>query len=79
MQRDESIPHPLLHVRQQCCQGCQALKSQWDVISRNAQRGMQQGQQALHDLMQGSVQQLQALSVASQRRGGVAAFAVRLH
>ena len=71
-------PNPLVHLRQQCCQGCQALQSQWGVISRNAQQGVQQGQRAMHEFMQGSLQQLQALSVATQRPGGVAAFAVRL-
>lgn len=77
MERDASLPQPFLQLRKQCCQGCQALQSQWNVISRNAQHKVQEGQQALHDLVQGSVRQLQALS-ASQGRGGIPAFAVRL-
>ena len=77
MEQPAVLPQPFVQLRQQCCQGCQALQTQLGVISRNAQRGVQQGQRALHDFMQGSVQQLQKLHQATQHRGGAAAFAVR--
>ena len=76
MKQHATPPQPFVQLRQQCCQGCQALKTQLGMISRNAQRGVQQGQRALHDFMQGSVQQLQTLHQATQHRGGAAAFAV---
>ena len=76
MAETPSHPELLAHIRLQCCQGCLALQSQWQQATRNAQRGLQQGQQALQSFMQHSAQQLQALSVATQRRGEGLAFAV---